>query len=370
MGALTQQNGGIVALNDLQARKARPRDKSYKLADASGLYLFVSCTGFKSWRMKYRFAGKEKRLTFGPYPEVTLAQAREHRDRARKLLRDYRDPATEQRKRRLAAHTSVGTTFERVALEWHAAQRARWSPLQSKKVEQAFRRDVFTQFGKLPIIDVDGPTILAMLRKVEARGSIDTAKRIRQHVSAVFGYAMAEGLVGADPAAWLARALQPIGKKGKQPALRTLDAAKQLLLDMDSSTSGPLTKLASRLLALTLVRPGVVRAARWSEFEELDWTKPGQLAPNAIWRVPAERMKLHLDDKADEAMEHAIPLPRQAVEVLHAVRRLTGRIDFLFPSARSTRQPMSENTIGYICMRGMAIAAAMFRTVGGQRSRP
>lgn len=340
-----------MALTDLQARKAGPRDKAYKLADALGLYLFVSSTGFKSWRMKYRFADAEKRLSFGPYPEVTLAEAREHRDRARKLLRDFRDPATEKRKRKMAAHASVGATFESVALKWHAAQRARWSPLQSKKVEQAFKRDVLPEIGKLPIKDVDGPTILAMLRKVEARGSIDTAKRIRQHVSAVFGYAMAEGRVGVDPAAGVGRALQPIGKKGKQPALRTLDAAKQLLLDMDKSTAGPLTKLASRLLALTLVRPGVVRAARWSEFEEIDWSKPGQLSPDALWRVPAERMKLDLEGKGDGAMDHVIPLPRQAVELLHAVRRLTGTIDYLFPSIRSTRQPMSENTIGYMYAR-------------------
>ncbi|MDO7843423.1 tyrosine-type recombinase/integrase [Sphingomonas immobilis] len=340
-----------MALTDTQARKAETREKDYKLADSGGLYLFVTSRGFKSWRLKYRFGGKEKRLIFGPYPEVSLAKAREARDRARILLRDHRDPALEERKRKMAAHAAAGATFERVAKEWHDAQKPRWSPLQAKKVIQAFERDVFKEIGALPLLDIDGPMILKMLRKVEARGAIDTAKRIRQHVSGVFGYGIAEGLVAADPAATIGRALKPIGKKGKQPAVRTLEAARQLLKDMDVTTAGPLTKLASRLLALTLVRPGIVRAARWSEFEGIDWSDPDAPSPDAIWRVPAERMKLELENKDDEAFEHIVPLQPQAISVLHAVRRLTGRIDYLFPSIRSTAKPMSENTIGYMYAR-------------------
>jgi integrase len=340
-----------VALTDIQARKAEIRDKDYKLSDAGGLYLFVTTKGFKSWRLKYRFGGKEKRLIFGPYPEVSLTKAREERDRARMLLRDHRDPGLEERKRKMAAHAAAGVTFEKVARDWHEAQRARWSPVQAKKVIQAFERDVFPQIGALPLLDIDGPMILKMLRKVEARGAIDTAKRIRQHVSGVFGYGIAEGFVGADPAATIGRALKPIAKKGKQPALRTIEAARQLLVDMDGTTAGPLTILASRLLALTLVRPGIVRAARWQEFEGIDWDGPETDAPNALWRVPAERMKLELEHKGDEAFEHLVPLPPQAVAVLHAVRRLSGRIDYLFPSIRSTARPMSENTIGYMYAR-------------------
>ncbi|MFC3579096.1 tyrosine-type recombinase/integrase [Sphingomonas hylomeconis] len=340
-----------MALTDIQARKAEIREKDYKLSDAGGLYLFVTTKGFKSWRLKYRFGGKEKCLVFGPYPEVSLTKAREERDRARMLLRDHRDPGLEERKRKMAAHAAAGVTFEKVGRDWHEAQRARWSPVQAKKVIQAFERDVFPEIGKLPLLDIDGPMILKMLRKVEARGAIDTAKRIRQHVSGVFGYGIAEGFVGADPAATIGRALKPIAKKGKQPALRTIDAARQLLIDMDGTTAGPLTILASRLLALTLVRPGIVRAARWQEFEGIDWNAPDADAPNALWRVPAERMKLELEHKGDEAFEHLVPLPPQAVAVLHAVRRLTGWIAYLFPSIRSTARPMSENTIGYMYAR-------------------
>ena len=131
-GAPIKDEGGIVSLTDLQARKAAPREKDYKLADSGGLYLFVTKKGFKSWRLKYRFADKEKRLVFGPYPEVTLAKAREERDRARALLREHGDPAVEERKRKMAAHAAAGATFERVATEWHEGQRARWSPVQAK----------------------------------------------------------------------------------------------------------------------------------------------------------------------------------------------------------------------------------------------
>lgn len=338
-------------LTDVQARKAAPRDKDYKLTDSGGLYLFVTRKGHKSWRLKYRFAGKEKRLVVGAYPEMPLAAARDARDAARRLLREHKDPATEQRKRRLAAHAAAGATFKRVALEWHEAQKPRWSPVQARKVEQALRRDVFPAFGALPLIDVDGPMILRMLRQVEARGAIDTAKRIRQHVSAVFSYAMAEGVAAADPAASIGRALKPTPRGGKQPALKDLKEARALLRAMEASTSSPLTKLASRLLALTAVRPGIVRSARWEEFEGVDWSAPEAPAPSALWRISAERMKLELDDKGDDAFEHVVPLPPQAVEVLHAVRRLSGRFDYLFTSVRSTRTPMSENTIGYMYAR-------------------
>ncbi len=340
-----------MALTDMQARKAQAKEKDYKLADSGGLFLFVTPTGFKTWRMKYRYAGKEKALSLGPYPEVTLTKARDGRDAARQHLREHRDPAIEERKRKMAAHASAGATFEKVARAWHAVQCARWSPVQQTKVRQALERDVFPQFGGIPLLDVDGPMILKMLRKVERRGAIDTAKRIRQHVSGVFGFGMAEGLVAADPAAMIKKGLLPTPAGGKQPAVKTLAEARQLLKDMEATTSTPLTKLASRLLALTGMRPGIVRAATWKEFEGIDWVNQDAAAPDALWRVPAERMKLHLEDKGDEAFEHVVPLASQAVDVLRAIHRLSGRHKFLFHSVRSTAAPMSENTIGYMYSR-------------------
>lgn len=340
-----------MALTDTQARKAVASDRDYKLADSGGLYLFVTKNGFKSWRWKYRFAGKEKRLTFGPYPEVSLKEARERRDQARAELRGNKDPGVEDRKREMRAHASAGATFKAVGQRWYEAQCPRWSPVQRKKVIQALERDIYPEIGSLPLLDVDGPMILRMLRKVEARGAIDTAKRLRQHVSGIFQFGMAEGLVPGDPAVGIKKALKPTPTGGKQPALKDLAAARKLLADMEASTSGPLTKLASKLLALTAVRPGILRAVPWKEFEGIDWTDPDAPSPGALWRVPAERMKLALENKADEAFEHVVPLSWQAVEVLHEARRLTGRFPYVFHSVRSTHQPMSENTLGYMYSR-------------------
>ena len=340
-----------MGLTELQVRKAAAREKDYKLADAGGLYLFVMASGGKSWRFKYRFAGREKRLVFGRYPETPLAEARAARDEARRLLRENRDPAIEKRKRRIVAHVAAENTFGVVARRWHADQTARWSPLQATKVRQAFERDVYPQIGPIPLVEIDPQLVLQTLRKVENRGAIDTAKRIRQHISAVFAFGIAEGICDVDPAASVGRALKPSPKGRRQPAVRSLDEARTLLTVMEASTSSPVTKLASRLLAITVVRPGVVRAATWDEFENVDWSRPDLPSPSAVWRISAERIKLALEDKGDEAYEHVVPLSDEAVLVLHAIRRLSGRIRFLFPGVRSTRAPMSENTIGYMYAR-------------------
>lgn len=337
-------------LTDTQARKAAPRDKDYKLADSGGLYLFVTAKGFKSWRLKYRFNGKEKRLIIGPYPDVPLAAARDERDEARRLLREDKDPLAERQKRKAAAVAAAGNTFEVVAKRWHEAQLGRWSVVHATKVREALERDVYPEFGRLPLTDINAPTVLAMLRKVEKRGAIDTSKRIRQHVSAVFAYGIAEGLCSADPAGmFLLKALRPTPIGGSQPGLSDVEEIRKLHATIDASTGGPMTKLASRLLALTFVRPGLVPTARWEEFEGIDWDAPNGIndAPEPVWRVSAARMKLEQENKEDEAFEHLAPLPPQAVDVLRAVHRLTGRFPYLFHSNRSTHQPMSNNTIGY-----------------------
>nr|WP_298671217.1 integrase arm-type DNA-binding domain-containing protein [uncultured Sphingomonas sp.] len=300
--------------------------------------------------MKYRFGGKEKRLVIGPYPEVSLAEAREERDAARRLLRDDKDPAIERQKRKIAALAAAGNTFETVAKRWHQAQLGRWSVVQATKVRQAMERDVYPAFGRLPLIDIDAPTVVSMLRTVEARGAIDTAKRIRQHVSAVFAYGIAEGLCLADPAGrFLLKALLPTPIGGSQPGLNDLAEIRKLHATIDASTGGPMTKLASRLLALTFVRPGLVPTARWEEFEGIAWDDPSGASdvPEPVWRVSAARMKLELGEKGEDAFEHVSPLPAQAVEVLRTLHRLTGRFPYLFHSNRSTHQPMSNNTIGY-----------------------
>lgn len=341
-----------MALTDNQVKKAVAGEKPQKLFDSGGLFLLVTTAGFKSWRLKYRFGGKEKLLVIGPYPEVSLKAARDRRDAARQELRDHKDPVIEERKREQAAHAAAGATFKVVAERWRLAQAPRWSPVHQKKVEQRLTRDVYPEIGSLPLIDIDGPMVVRALEKIEARGAIDTAKRIRQDISAVFGYGQGKGLCSGDPAGrHLLRGMMPTPIGGKQPALRDIEAARELLASLERSTSGAMTKLASRLLALTAVRPGVLRTAVWSEFEGIDWSKPEAAAPGALWRIPAERMKLGIEEKNDAAFEHVVPLAHQAVSVLHATRQLSGLFPYLFHSVRSTRQPMSENTLGYMYAR-------------------
>ncbi|RYG85838.1 MAG: integrase [Alphaproteobacteria bacterium] len=241
--------------------------------------------------------------------------------------------------------------MEIYAMRWHEAQKDRWSAVHVRKVEQALRRDVLPDLGRVPISEIDGPMLLRTLRKVEARGAIDTAKRIRQHMSAIFQFAMAEGVAAGDPAAGIVKGLRPSPPAGQQPAVRSIEEAREILRTMDASTSDPQTKLASRLLALTAVRPGIVRAATWSEIEGVDWTDPGAPSPAAFWRIPAARMKLEQEDKTDKAFEHLVPLPEQAVAVLRQLRRLSGAHEFIFRSVRSSTKPMSENTIGYMYAR-------------------
>ena len=343
---------GASMLTDVQARKALPRAKDYKLSDSGGLYLFVTKAGFKSWRFKYRYGGKEKRLTFGPYPEVSLSEARQRRDDARRTLRDHRDPMVEVRKQRASAMARGEATFEAVARRWHENQRSRWVPVHASDVIRSLERDVFPALGTLPITEIDPPLVLATLRQIERRGSLETARRIRQRISGVFVQAISEGIATHDPAAVVTRALRPATKQGKQPALVELAELQALLRAAEASGASPVTKIASRLLALTAVRPGVLRSVQWEEFEGLDWASPEPISNAApIWRIPARRMKLLLDRKDDRAFDHVVPLSRQAVEALRAIRPLTGRGPFVFPSTRSRQRPMSENAIGFLYNR-------------------
>lgn len=340
-----------MALTVAEVRNAKPDSRAYKLSDEKGLYLFVTPKGAKSWRLKYRYGGKEKVLTFGQFPEVPLAEARDKRDAARLLLRANKDPAVEAERERQAAVAAAGSTFQSAALAWHEDERPRWSVRHAEVVMHRLTRDIFPEIGKLPIADIDGPTILRTLRKIERRGSIETAKRVLGYVSAVFVRAKGEHLVKANPTADLIDALKPTPKGAKQPAITDLAGLLKLQTIVDLSTSNPTTKLASRLLALTSVRVGVLRTAVWTEFEGIDWSDPCAPAPSALWRISAERMKLALEDKGDEAYDHDVPLTTEAVEVLRTLYRLTGRGRLLFPSNKSARLPMSDGAISTLYKR-------------------
>ena len=321
-------------LTDAAARAAKPKERAYKLTDGGGLHLFVTPAGGKLWRLRYGFGGKEKLLSFGPYPEVGLAQAREARGAAKALLRTGRDPMLEKKARRAAAHDAAGT-FEAIARDWHARQAPTWTERHAADVLESLERDVFPSLGALPIGNITPPMVLATLRPIEARPAAETARRVRQRMSAVFVYAIASGLGEADPAAIVKGAMAPVAK-GRQPAITELPAAREVLARVEATPAHPVTKLANRLLALTVVRPGEIRSVRWCEFEDLD-------GPAPLWRVPAERMKA--------GREHLVPLAGHAVQVLRAAQGLTGRGPLVFPNARHAHRPMSENAIGYLLNR-------------------
>lgn len=342
-------------------RDAEPSDRNYKLADSEGLYLFVTKAGAKSWRFKYRFLGKEKLLTIGRYPEVGLGDARDKRGEAKAMLRAGLDPVTEFERRRLEALALSSATFKAVAEEWLSDKGDRWSPANAFRVRSRLERDIYPEFGNLPAGQVTGKMVLHALRKIEKRGSIETAKRVRGYILGVLKRARAEGLTTTEAVYSvdiLGDALKPAKKGAKQPALIQVPELLELQRTLDVSTASALTKLASRLLALTAVRVGVLRTALWDEFEGIDWHRPDTPTPKAMWRIPAARMKLEVDDKANVAFAHEVPLSSQAVEALRAIRVLTGRFSLLFPSLNDSRQPMSDAAISTLYKR---VAGARYK---------
>ncbi len=277
-------------LTDREVKNAAARDKPYKMADAGGLYLYVAKTGLKSWRMKFVLHGKEKLLTFGPYPDIKLAEARDRRDAARRQIREHIDPSgarkpAQQEKNEARAEEAKQMSFETAARQWHELQAGRWAPVHSNDVITSLERDVFPEIGAKPLVGIDAPTILKVLRAVENRGSIETAKRLRQRISAIYCYAISEGIATLDPADKVGKALKPLPPKQKQPALVDVDDARGVLIAAEASGASPITKLASRFLALTQARPGMVRGAVWGEIEGIDWDDEVHGPMLAVWRA-------------------------------------------------------------------------------------
>lgn len=335
-------------LTDVQLKKAKRADKDYKLPDGGGLHLMVSITGHRSWRLKYRFGDKEKLLTIGSYPEVSLLEAREAREAAKRAIREGRDPCLEKKRAAAALLIAADNTFETCARAWFELNKPRWGAVHAKNVIDSLEEDLFPEIGHLAIKDVDEALLLAALRKVEKRGAIETAHRIRQRASYIFAHAVAAKLRTGDPAQVIKPLMKPKPRPTKQPALVKLPEVRQLIIDVEAERASPITKLANRLIGLTAVRSAVQRHCRWTELEDLDGDEP-------LWRVPPSTMKLILAHKEDVSFEHLVPLSRQAVEVIKAVRVLTGHLEFLFPNDRYYHRPMSEN----------AVRALMIRANGG-----
>jgi integrase len=319
-------------LTDTAIRSAKPKDKAFKLFDSRGLYLEVSAAGGKWWRWKYRFSGKEKRLSFGVYPDVTLKLAREKRDTARQQLAAGTDPGEARKAEKL---TQAGAeSFEAIAREWHAKFSPGWVASHGDRILRRLEIDLFPWLGKRPIAEIKAPELLAVLRRIESRGALETAHRAMQNCGQVFRYAVASGRAERDPIGDLRGALPPPKEKHHASILEPKRVA-ELLRAIDSYQGFFATKCALRLAPLVFVRPGELRKAQWLEID-LD---------KAEWRIPAERMKMR--------EQHIVPLSRQAVEILRELEPLTNREipakpdapRYVFPGAQSRERPMSENAI-------------------------
>jgi integrase len=313
-------------LTAVTIRNAKPGEKARKLSDGGGLYLELMPAGARYWRLKYRYGGKEKRLALGVYPEVTLADARKQRDAARELLRDGRDPAAERKADKARAKLSTAETFEAIGREWLESQRAKLAPATFVKSEWMLCDNVFPWIGSLPIADIDAPTLLATLRRIEARGANETAHRTREKCGQVFRYAIATGRATRDPSADLRGALAPIVRTSRA-AITDPTLMGDLLRALDGYSGQFATRCALRLAPLLFVRPGELRHAEWDEID-LD---------AALWRIPAGKMKMR--------ETHLVPLAPQAVAILRELHPLTGRGRYLLPSLRTPAEPMSENTV-------------------------
>ena len=322
-------------LTDKAVRAATAKNKAYKLTDSRGLHLHISASGHKSWRFKYRFEKKERLLSLGTYPEVSLADAREKRDEAKRILRKGCDPRHATKRARLVGGSDSPKSFEDMAREWHALQIERWKPVHVKDVITSLERDIFPHLGSMPMAEIDKPLLLAVLRKIEGRGAIETARRIKQRVAAIYRYANAQGAQVENPAVDINEALKPLPPAKRYPALTDVETIRTMMGDIDRAGASPVNRLAARVLALTAQRPGMIRYMEWNDITGVDWAYANADSGSALWKVPAEKIKQELHLRSDEAFEHLVPLSAHSVETLRAVQWLTGRSPFVFPGARS-----------------------------------
>lgn len=304
--------------------------KGNLLSDGGGLFLQIDKGDKKYWRLSYRFQGKQKRASFGVFPKVSLAEAREKREEAKRMISDGKNPNEEKKIAKLTKQVEYENNFENIAREWHEHQRHAWQPRHAERIMIRLENNIFPLIGGRPIKAITPPEILAVIRKVEERGAHDMAYRIKQFCSQIFRYAVATGRAERDITADLRGAL--IRKKTKNLARLSeaeLPEFLQKLEVYDAEYGGNvLTKLGFKLLFLTFVRSAELREATWSE---IDFDKKE-------WRIPAERMKMK--------EEHIVPLAKQSIELLKQIRELTATEygDFIFPSRQSPRKTMSENT--------------------------
>lgn len=323
-----------MALTNTAVLNAKPESKQRKLADEKGLFLLIHPNGSKYWRLKYRVGGKEKLLALGVYPDVSLADARVRRDEARKLLANGADPGEVKKATKAAGAAKAANSFEVVAREWYAKNKAAWNSGHGDRIIRRLERDIFPWIGSKPIADLTAPDLLSTVRRIESRGALETAHRALQNCGQVLRYAVATGRALRDVSVDLKGAM-PSPKETHLAAVTEPTKVAPMLRAFDGYSGSFVTKCALRLAPLVFVRPGELRKAEWADID----------LEAAEWR--------YIVTKTDTP--HLVPLSRQAVEILKELQPLTGQGKYVFPSARTSERPMSDNAV-LSAMRRMNIS--------------
>lgn len=311
-------------LSDIKIKSLKSKDKIYNVTDERGLSIEVPPKGTKRWRFKYRYGGKQKRLSLGTYPEVSLKKARDRRDELREQIADGIDPAIQRKVMRFVSDDL--NSFEVVACEWHQKNRAKWSEGHSERTMARLTNDVFPWLGKQALSGIKPIDVLKTLQKIESRGALETAHRVRGIIGQVFRYGVATARAENDITIPLKDAL-PAVKKRHHASITDQKAVGELMRAIEDYHGNIITKYALKLAPLVFVRPGELRHAEWSEFD----------LEQSEWRIPAEKMKMKT--------LHIVPLSNQALSLIKELKNVTGKGRYLFPSVHSKARPMSDNTI-------------------------
>jgi integrase len=324
----------VAPLTDMRVKNAKPKEKPYKLADGGGMYLEITPSGSKLWRMKFlQSSGKESRLSFGAYPEVSLTQARAARAAARQLKATDVDPGQAKRDVKLAKAAAALNSFEAIARQWLTKTAPERAESTQAKNTAWLEKNIFPEIGSMPISTIKPRDVLGALQKIEARGAIESAHKIKQICGQIFRFAVASGLAERDVTADLRDALAAV-PEAHYAAITDPKQVAELLRAIYTYTGHPYATAALKLAPMLFQRPGELRSMEWVE---IDWDK-------AEWNIPASKMKMKV--------AHLVPLPTQALELLHGIQAISGHAKYVFPSVRTGARCMSENTIN-VALRSM-----------------
>lgn len=315
-------------LTDIQIRRAKAQDKPFTLSDGQGLSLLINPDGSKGWRFRYRFAGKARLMSFGSYSLVSLAEAREKRDKARKQVANGIDPVEERKAQKLAQQLSSENSFEAISREWHANKADRWTLAYREEILKTFEQDVFPQIGHRPISEIKPLELLEVLRRIEKRGALEKTRKVRQRCGEVFRYAIITGRAEYNPAPDLASALA-VPKQKHHPFL-SAEELPDFIRDLEAYTGSIITKNATKIVMLTGVRTQEMRFATW---DEVDLGK-------GTWEIPAERMKMR--------RPHIVPLSTQVVDLFEQLKPITGHYPYIFVGRNNRSKPISKESVSQV----------------------